>query len=65
MSLKTYVDTGVYNRPFGDQAQLKIVLETQALFMILQLIETEAIELIHSFILDYENSQNPFSARQQ
>lgn len=63
--MKIYVDTSVYNRPFDDQAQPRIVLETQALFMLLQLIETEAIELIHSSILDYENSQNPFPARQQ
>ncbi len=63
--MRIYVDTNVYNRPFDDQTQPRISLETQAWRIVLQLIESEALELVSSSILEYENSQNPFLIRQQ
>ncbi|WLT38257.1 hypothetical protein NON20_22660 [Synechocystis sp. B12] len=39
--MKLYLDTSVLNRIFDDQTQARIALETQALRMILQLVETE------------------------
>jgi predicted nucleic acid-binding protein len=56
---KIYLDTSAYNRPFDDQTQPKIFLETQAVAIILQMLETGAIELISSSVLEYENSRNP------
>ena len=54
-----YLDTSAYNRPFDDQTQPKIFLETQAVSIILQMIETGDIQLIGSLVLEYENSRNP------
>ena len=57
--IRVYLDTSVYNRPFDDQTQKKIALETEAVLGILGMIENKEIELVNSSILDYENSRNP------
>lgn len=62
--MKLYLDTSVFNRPFDDQTQPRIWLETLALALILQLIEAGEATLINSSVLEFENSQNPFSIRQ-
>ncbi len=54
-----YLDTSIYNRPFDDQTQPKIYLETQAVILILQMVEAKLIELVNSSALEYENSRNP------
>lgn len=56
--MRVYLDTSVFNRPFDDQSQVKIFLETQAFLLILTMIETQQIELVSSSILEYENSRN-------
>jgi len=62
--VKIYLDTSVYNRPFDDQTQPRIWLETLALALVLQLIEAGEAVLINSTVLEFENSRNPFSLRQ-
>ncbi|MFN6498957.1 MAG: PIN domain-containing protein [Nostoc sp. DedQUE01] len=62
---RVYLDTSIYNRPFDDQTQPKIFLETQAVILILQMVEARLIELVSSSVVDYENSRNPFVANQQ
>lgn len=62
---RVYLDTSVYNRPFDDQTQPKVFLETQAVILILQMVEAKLIELVSSSVLEYENSRNPFSVNQQ
>jgi predicted nucleic acid-binding protein len=62
---RVYLDTSAYNRPFDDQTQPKIFLETQAVVIILQMIEAKAVELISSSILEYENSRNPYPIKQE
>ncbi|MBW4635107.1 MAG: PIN domain-containing protein [Iphinoe sp. HA4291-MV1] len=62
---RVYLDTSIYNRPFDDQTQPKIFLETQAVILILQMVEAELIELVSSSVLEYENSRNPFAINQQ
>jgi hypothetical protein len=39
--LKIYIDTSVYNRPFDDQAQPRIWLETLSLSKILQMVSRD------------------------
>lgn len=63
--MKVYLDTSVYNRPFDDQTQPKIFLETQATILILQMVEIQTIELVSSLVLEYENSRNSNQIRQQ
>lgn len=62
---KVYLDTSAYNRPFDDQTQPKIFLETQAVIVIFQAIRAQAIELTSSSVLEYENSRNPDSVKQE
>lgn len=61
---RVYLDTSAYNRPLDDQAQSKIFLESQAVAIILQMIEAQDIELVSSSVLDYENSRNPYPLKQ-
>lgn len=63
--MRIYLDTSVYNRPFDDQAQPRIWLETLALSVILQLVESGEIELVASTVVAYENSRNPFAERRE
>jgi predicted nucleic acid-binding protein len=63
--IRVYLDTSIYNRPFDDQAQPKIHLETQAVILILQMVEAKLIELVSSSVLEYENSRNPWTLPQQ
>lgn len=63
--LKVYLDTSIYNRPFDNQTQAKIFLETQAVVLILGMVENNLIELVSSSVLEYENSRNPFHLKQQ
>lgn len=60
-----YLDTSVYNRPFDDQGQPRIWLETLAFSVILQMIEEQRIALVTSSVIRYENSRNPFPDRQR
>ena len=64
-NLRAYLDTSVYNRLFDDQTQPRIWLETMALALIVQMIETDMIDLIGSTVVEYENSRNPYPLRRQ
>jgi len=57
---KIYLDTNIYNRPYDDQLQVRIRLETISIFEILKKVQSKALPLVWSFILDYENSLNPY-----
>jgi predicted nucleic acid-binding protein len=63
MPLRVYLDTNIFNRQFDDQTQPRIWLETQAISLILQMIETGEVELITSTVVAYENSRNPQEIR--
>lgn len=60
--LKIYLDNCCFNRPYDDQRFLSIYLETQAKLAIQQLVREGEILLVWSFMLDYENSENPDQA---
>ena len=49
----------VYNRPFDDQSQPRIMFKTQIFIMMLSMISDGWFGLINSFALEYENSKNP------
>jgi len=57
--MKIYMDNCCYNRPYDDQQQMRIYLETQAKLYIQQFIVEKKLKLVGSFILRYENSENP------
>jgi hypothetical protein len=60
-----YLDNSVLNRPFDDQRQPRIWLETLSFSLVLTLIEANEATMAHSPIHDLENSRNPFAMRQQ
>ncbi len=54
-----YMDLCCFNRPFDEQTQNRIYLETEAKLLIQRKIIDGKIRLVWSFIMDYENSANP------
>ena len=62
-NLRIYLDICTFNRPFDDQNQLKIKLETEAKLFIQQGIIKGSYELVWSYILEYENNLNKFDDR--
>ena len=54
-----YFDLCVYNRPFDDQTQPRILLETTGLLVVMSIVQTQEINTVNSFVLEYENSRNP------
>ena len=63
--IKVYLDNCCYNRPYDDQSQIRISLETQAKIQIQSMIKNGEIELVSSYVLLYENSKNPHELRQK
>ena len=61
--MKIYLDNCCYNRPFDDQSQIRIHLETQAKLYIQDKIKDGIYHLVWSYILDYENGKNPYEEK--
>ena len=57
--IKIYLDNCCYNRPFDEQNQNLIRLETEAKLIIQNKIKQGLYSLVWSFILDSENEENP------
>ena len=58
--LKLYLDNCCYNRPFDNQSQIKIHLETQAKLYIQAKIKDGIYSLVWSYILFYEKCRNTY-----
>lgn len=63
--MNLYLDNCCFNRPFDDQTQLRIRLETEAKLYIQARILEGKYKLAWSYILDFENDQNPFELRKE
>jgi len=63
--MKIYLDNCCFNRPFDDQSQIRIRLESEAKLRIQDDILEGKFELVWSYILDAENSANPFEERKR
>ena len=61
--MRIYLDMCCYNRPYDDQTQLKVAMETQSKMHIQMLVREKKLELIVSYMLRYECSKNPFEMR--
>jgi len=64
-TMRVYLDNCTWNRPFDDQTYLRIRIESEATLYIQEQIQAGQLELVWSFILDFENDQNPFVERQR
>jgi len=56
--LKIYMDNCCYNRPFDEQDQNLIILETEAKLIVQGKIKQGVHSLVWSFMLDSENDEN-------
>ena len=57
--LRLYLDICVFNRPFDNQRQSKIMIEAQIFIMLMAMISEGIFYLVNSFALEYENTKNP------
>jgi len=62
--MKVYLDNCCYNRPFDDQNQMRIYLETQAKLYIQKLIRDGALCFAFSYVSRYENWNSPYAKNQ-
>ncbi|MBW1706667.1 MAG: PIN domain-containing protein [Deltaproteobacteria bacterium] len=63
--MKIYLDNCCFNRPFDDQSQLRIKLESEAKLKIQTDIQAGNLDLVWSYILEAENEANPFEERKR
>ena len=61
--IRVYLDNCAYNRPYDDQSQAKIELETQAKLKIQRMIKNHQIELSSSYMSLYECGENPDTSK--
>ena len=62
--MRVYLDNCCYNRPFDDQTQLKVRLETEAKLFVQQLMRAGAVEYVWSDMLANEVA-NPLELIQE
>ena len=65
VSLRVYLDNCCFNRPFDDQSQVRVRLETEAKLDVQRRIKDSELELAWSYVLDYENQATPFEERRE
>ena len=61
--MRVYLDNCCYNRPFDDQSQVKVRLETISKLTVQLMMATRRVEYVWSSTLDYELSKNPVPKR--
>lgn len=61
--MRIYLDMCCFNRPYDDQTQLRISMETQSKLQIQSLIQNGQLSLVTSYMLRYECGCNPFEMR--
>jgi predicted nucleic acid-binding protein len=61
--LKIYLDSCCYNRPYDDQTQTKVVIETLAKLYVQELVLKHELDLVWSYVLKYENSLNSVESK--
>lgn len=60
-----YLDVCALNRPFDDQSQMRIRLETDAILLVLSLVRDGRIRLLTSRVHQVEIAANPDTTRRQ
>ena len=58
--MRIYLDMCCFNRPYDDQTQARIHLETEAKLLLQQKVKNAECDLICSSVLDFECKNNPF-----
>jgi len=65
MNIRVYLDHCCFNRPYDSQDQLAVRLEAEAKLFVQGEIIAGRLDLVWSFMMDYENSFNPFKGRRE
>ncbi len=63
--MRIYLDNCCFNRPFDDQRHLRIRLEAEAKLRIQEVVRDGDLQLAWSYVLDFENANNPFVDRRE
>jgi predicted nucleic acid-binding protein len=63
--MTVYLDTCSIQRPFDDQSQLRVAMESEAVLRAIQLVEQGDLDLLASETLRIETEQNPHSRRRR
>lgn len=63
--MRIYLDNCCYNRPYDDQSQIRIHLETEAKLHIQDMVKKGELDLVTSFMLDYENGKNKYMQKRE
>jgi predicted nucleic acid-binding protein len=63
--MRIYLDLCCYNRPYDEQDNIIVRLESDAKLFIQGLIRDKQLELVWSSMLDYENKDNPSSEKRE
>lgn len=58
--MRIYLDMCCFNRPYDDQTQVRIRLETEAKVLLQQKVKDAECDLVWSATLDFECSNNPY-----
>lgn len=58
--MRVYLDNCCFNRPFDDQRQTRVRLEAEAKLCVQEHIRSGTLELVWSYMVDFENAANPF-----
>ena len=61
--MRIYLDNCCFNRPFDSQSSVRVKLETDAKLFVQLKIKEGKIDLVWSYMLDFENEANPFPER--
>ena len=64
-TMRIYLDLCCFNRPYDDQSQVRVRLETEAKLSLQDKVRNGVCELVWSAVLDMENSKNPFLEHMQ
>ncbi len=63
--MRIYLDLCCFNRPYDDQTQTRIRLETEAKIVLQQKVRDGECDLVWSSVLDFENAKSPFAEHKQ
>ena len=61
--MRIYLDNCSYNRPYDDQSNMQVQLESQSKLYIQNCIKDGKYDLVTSYTLSYEVSRTPFEMR--
>src|SRR5580704_17234491 len=65
MARSVYIDLCALKRPFDDQTQARVWLETEATSVLMQAVQSGQLEWVSSTVLEMENGENPWQFRRE